>query len=474
MKNNMAAGFCVLLGTCFFLGGCGTPRKVAFSLPKTPAPSAWKSGVSEQEAQAPSGAPAAADLKWEQFFTDDNLRQVIQLALDNNRDLRLAALNVEKVQAQYRLQGAELYPSVNAGTSGEYYRMPGDMTNDDKTYTYSTNRQGVQVSSWELDLFGRVRSLRDKALEQYLATEQGRIATRMSLVSSVASSYLNLAGDRDSLRLAQATLDAQKATYELVRRTRDYGIKSDLDVSQAQSQVDSAQVDVARYTGQLTLDENALDLLVGASVPLDLLPTELGSDQSLKDISAGLPSEVLLRRPDILQAEHRLKATYGDIAAARAAFFPQITLTSGGGFLSSAMSQLFSFRALTWQFAPQTTLPIFDAGVRKTNYKIAQVDRDAAVAEYDKAIQTAFREVSDSLSQRARLLEQQQAQQALVNTLGETYLLTEARYKTGVDNYLSVLVAQRSLYSGQQSLVSLRLSRLSNLVTLYKVLGGGA
>jgi len=474
MKTNIAAGVCILLGTCFFLDGCGAPRKVAFSLPKTPTPSTWKAGLSDQEAQADSGAPAAVDLKWEEFFIDDNLRHVIQLALDNNRDLRLAALNVEKVEARYRLQGAQRHPTVSAGTSADSYYMPRDMTNNDKSYTYDSHRQGAGVSSWELDLFGRVRSLTNEALEQYLTSEQGRIATRMSLVSSVASSYLNLAGDRDSLRLAQATLDAQKATYELVRRTRDYGIKSDLDVREAQSQVQSAQVDVARYTGQLTLDENALDLVVGAPVPADLLPIELGSDQSLKDISAGLPSEVLLRRPDILQAEHKLKAAYANIAAARAAFFPQITLTGGAGFLSGAVSQLFSFRALSWEFAPQTSVPIFDAGTRKTKYRISQVERDSAVAEYEKAIQTAFREVSDSLSQRSRLLEQQQAQQALVNTLRETYQLTEARYKAGVENYLSVLVAQRSLYSGQQSLVSLRLSRLSNLVRLYKVLGGGA
>lgn len=474
MKNKISTGLCVLLGTCFFLGGCGAPRKDAFSRPKTPAPPAWKAGLSEQEAQAASGAPAAADLKWEEFFTDGKLREVIQLAIENNRDLRLAALNVEKVQAQYRLQGAQVYPTVNAGSSADSYRMTSDMTNNDKSYIYDNHRQGAGVSSWELDLFGRVRSLRNEALEEYLASEQGGIATRISLVSSVASSYLNLAGDRDSLRLAQATLDAQKATYELVRRTRDYGIKSDLDVSQAQSQLQAAQVDVARYTGQLTLDENALNLLVGEPVAADLLPIELASDQALKDISAGLPSEVLLRRPDILQAEHKLKAAYANIAAARAAFFPQITLTGSGGFLSGAVSQLFSFRALSWEFAPQTSVPIFDAGTRKTKYKISQVDRDSAVAEYEKAIQTAFREVSDSLSQRSRLLEQQLAQQALVNTLGETYRLTEARYKTGVDNYLSVLVAQRSLYSGQQSLVSLRLSRLTNLVTLYKVLGGGA
>lgn len=474
MKNHMAAGLCILLVTCVFICGCGAPRKQVYIRPNMPAPPVWPAGIPEQDSRAVGGAPAAADIRWEEFFTDDKLRQVIQLALENNRDLRLAALNVEKVQAQYRIQGAQLSPTVNAGSSSDFYRMPGDMTKDGKPYTAETNRMGVAVSSWEVDLFGRIRSLREQVLEQYLATEQGRIATQMSLVSLVASSYLNLAGDRDSLRLARATLDAQKATYDLVRSTRDFGIKSDLDVSEAQSQVQAAEVDVVRYTGQVTLDENALNLLVGAHVSADLLPTGLGSGETLMDISAGVPSEVLLRRPDILQAEHRLKATYANIAAARAAFFPQIALTGAGGFLSGALSQLFSFRARTWEFAPQTSLPIFDAGTRKTNYKIAQVDRDSAVAEYEKAIQTAFREVSDSLSQRSRLLEQQQAQQSLVNTLGETYRLTEARYKAGVDNYLSVLVAQRSLYSGQQSLVNLRLSRLSNLVTLYKVLGGGA
>jgi multidrug efflux system outer membrane protein len=401
------------------------------------------------------------------------LRQVIQLALDNNRDLRIATLNVEKVQAQYRIQRAQLFPTVAAAASVDAYRVPGDTTNNDKSYTYDSNRVGLQVSSWELDLFGRVRALKSQALEQYLASDQGRISTQISLVASVAGSYLTLAGDRESLRLAESTLAAQKATYDLVRRTRDLGIKSDLDLSETLSQVQSAEVDVVRYTAQLTLDQNALDLLVGSPVPPDLLPNELGPDEALKDVSAGVPSEVLLQRPDILQSEHQLKAAYANIAAARAAFFPKISLTAGG-LVSGALSQLFSLRALTWEMAPQASLPIFDAGTLKASHKIAQLDRDAYVAEYEKAIQTAFREVSDSLSQRSRLMEQQNAQQALVHTLDETYRLTNARYQTGVDNYLNVLVAQRSLYSGQQALVSLRLARLSNLVTLYKVLGGGA
>ena len=316
--------------------------------------------------------------------------------------------------------------------------------------------------------------MKSQALEQYLATEQARSATQIALVAAVANSYLAMAADRDNLRLAQATLDAQQASYELILHTRDAGMASDLDLRQAQSQVEAARVDIARYTGQVALDENALNLLVGAPVPANLLPSELGSDRALKDIAAGLPSEVLLRRPDILMAEHQLKAAYANIDAARAAFFPRIALTASGGLMSNGLSDLFKIGARTWSFAPQVVMPIFDAGARKANLKVAQVDRDLAIAEYEKAIQSAFREVSDSLSLRTRLMEQQNAQQALLNTLEETYRLSDARYKAGIDSYLSVLVAQRSLYGAQQGLVSLRVARLSNLVTLYKVLGGGA
>jgi multidrug efflux system outer membrane protein len=464
MTRNILVLLCVLLACC-------APRKQSYKQPPPPVPPAWNAGLPAGES---AGGAAPADLHWTDFFLDDNLRQVVKLALENNRDLRIAALNVEKAQAQFRIQRANQFPKVNAGATADAYRVPRDMSTNDKAYTYETMQIGVQVSSWEADLFGRIRSLKQQALEQYLATEQGRISTQMALVSSTAAAYLTLGADRDSLRLAQATLDAQKATYDLVRQTRDKGIKSDLDLSEAQSQVEAAQVDVVKYTSLRTLDENALNLLVGAPVPEELLPGKLCSDEAFKDVAAGMPSEVLLRRPDIASAEHQLKAAYANIAAARAAFFPTISLTGGGGITSSALSQLFSPRAATWAFAPQITVPIFDAGTRKANYRLAELDRDTAVAQYEQAIQAAFREVSDSLNQRTRLLEQQTAQQALVNTLGVTYRLTEARYKAGVDNYLNVLVAQRSLYTGQQNLVNIRFLRLGNLVTLYKVLGGGA
>ena len=290
----------------------------------------------------------------------------------------------------------------------------------------------------------------------------------------MTNTYLALAADRDRLRLARETLETQQASYDLIKQSRDFGMASDLDLRQAESQVDAARVDIARYTGQVALDENALTLLVGSAVPAQLLPNALGADNMLKDISAGLPSEVLLKRPDILSTEHQLKAAYANIGAARAAFFPRITLTAGGGTMSPDFTGLFQGGTGTWSFAPQIIAPIFTGGSLRANYKAAQVERDIAVADYEQAIQSAFREVSDALTLRTRLAEQQSAQQALVNALEESYRLSEARYNAGIDSYLSVLVSQRAMYVSQQGLVSLRQARLSNLVTLYKALGGGA
>ncbi len=462
-----------ILGTCLgmflLLTGCTMSPK--YGRPKAPVPSTWQTGLSNQEAKT-EAAPKATELPWKEFFTDDKLRQALELALKNNRDLRIAALNVERVQAQYRIQRAQQFPAFNASAEGQIYRVPKSVSTIGTDYTYREfDLQGI--ASWELDLFGRIRSLKKQALEQYFATQQARSATQISLLAAVATSYLSLAADQERLQLAQATLESQQASYEMIRRRREAGIGSDLDLRQAESQVQAAQVDIARYAGQVTLDENALNLLVGSPVPASLLPSKLGPDGSLKDVAAGLPSEVLLSRPDMLQAEHQLKAAYANIGAARAAFFPQLTLTAGGGLMSGGLSELFKGDSGTWNFAPQIVVPIFDAGRRKAYLKIARVDRDSAVAQYEKAIQIAFREVSDSLSQRTRLMQQQDAQQALVNTLEATYHLSDARYKAGIDSYLNVLVAQRSLYAGQQVLVDLRMGRLSNLVTLYKVLGGG-
>lgn len=460
---------CISVGAMLWFTGCTLAPK--YSRPAAPVPSIWQTGLPGPEVQA-TATPSATELRWQDFFTDDKLRQIIELALKNNRDLRLAALNVERTQAQYRIQRARQYPTFSASGTGQVNRVPQDLSSLGKVYTFR-EYELAGVASWELDLFGRIRNLKKQALDQYLATDQARSATRISLIAAVATGYFTLAADRESLRLAQETLESQQATAAMILRKRDMGISSDLDLSQVQSQVQAAQVDIARYLSQVTLDENALNLLVGSTVDAKLLPNELRRDGGLKDVSVGLPSDVLLRRPDILSSEYQLQAAYANIGAARAAFFPQLALTAAGGLASSSLSDLFKGSAGIWSFAPQMVAPIFDAGTRQANLKIAKVDRDSALAEYEKAIQTAFREVSDSLGLRTRLQQQQDAQQALVTTLETTYRLSDARYKAGVDSYLNVLVAQRSLYGGQQVLVGLRAARLNNLVILYKVLGGG-
>ncbi len=456
----------LLLAISFFLYGC--PRPSQYVRPGLPVPSTWPEGATTTE-----GAPAANELNWREFFRDQRLQSVIELALANNRDLRVAALNIERFQAYYRIQRAELYPTVIGSAGADAYRVPENLSNSDNAKTVAQYTVGLGTASWELDLFGRIRSLKSLALEQYLATEQARSAAQISLIAAVAESYLVLAADREALSLSQVTLDAQQASYELILRSSQVGIASDLDMRQSQSLVEAARVDIARYKGQLALDENLLQLLVGAPVPPDLLPDDLTRMGDFKEIAPGLPSYVLLRRPDILAAEHQLKAANANIGAARAAFFPRIALTAAVGITSSDLTNLFKPAAGTWNFAPQITLPIFDAGARKAGYTVATVDQDIAVAGYEKSIQSAFREVSDALSQRTALANQQQTLQALLDTLRETYRLSNARYQGGIDGYLGVLVAQRAVYAAQKQMVDVRMARLANQVRLYKVLGGG-
>jgi len=461
----------LLLLTTMILALCGCPRRQPYEQPSMPTPAAWPDrAVTGAEAPGPS----AADLGWREFFADPKLLSVIELAIENNRDLRLAALNVERVQAMYRIQRTQQYPVVNAGAAADVYRVPEEMSSGGDAETIAQYTLSLGSTAWELDLFGRIRSLKQQALEQYLATEQARLATQISLVAAVTNGYLNLAADEENLRLARATLAVQQEMVDLIRRSRDVGMSSDLEVRQAQSQVDAARVDIARYTGLVGLDKNALDQVVGAPLPADLLPDGLDTVGDFQEVSPGLPSEVLLRRPDIRTAEHQLKAAYANIEAARAMFFPRISLTAGIGLVSSDLADLFTIGARTWNFAPQAVLPIFDSGARRANYDVAQSDRDMMVVTYDKMIQAAFREVSDTLILRTALQDQQQAQEELVGTLAEAVRLAEARYKAGIDGYLNTLVAQRELYAARQGLVGVRLAGRSNHVTLYKVLGGGS
>ncbi len=459
-----------LLAISFFMYGC--PGPTPYVRPELPVPSAWPDSSAAQAGAA--GAPAAAEISWRDFFTDEHLQSVIALALENNRDLRMATLNIEKVQALYRIQRAEQYPTVAATAGGDAYRVPKNLSGKDNPETIAQYRVGLATASWELDLFGRIRSLKSRALEQYLVSQQARSAAQISLVGAVAGTYMALAADQENLQLARVTLETQQAFYRLIESTREFGMASDLDLRQAQSQVEAAKVDIARYSGQIAVDGNALNLLAGTPVPADMLPKDLSKIADLKDVAPGLPSDVLLRRPDILAAEHQLKSVNANIGAARASFFPRIALTAATGIVSSDLTNLFKPAAGTWDFAPQASLPIFDMGARQANLQVSKVDQEIAVAEYEKSIQSAFREVGDALSQRTALAEQHKALQALVGSLQETYRLSEARYKGGIDSYLSVLIAQRSVYAAQQQMVAVRLAQLSNLVTLYKVLGGGA
>ena len=454
------------------LSGCaGMAPK--YTRPEAPVPSEWPSGPAYKASTADTGERSATDITWQEFFIDKQLQKLIALTLENNRDLRIAALNIEKTRALYRIQRAELLPSVNAGALFSKERVPGILSGSGQPSTEELYNVNLGISSWELDLFGRIRSLKDAALQEYLATEQARSSTQISLVSEVANTYLTLAADRELLRLAQETLRAQEATYNLIRRRYEVGASSELDLRQAQTRVDAARVDIPRYIAIVAGDENALTLLVGSPVPEGLLPTELNTITMLQDISPGLPADVLQRRPDILQAESLLKAANANIGAARAAFFPRITLTTSIGTTSDQLSGLFKSGSDTWSFIPQIVMPIFDARTRPA-YDAAKVDREIVLTQYEKAIQVAFREVADALAQRGTLGDQMAAQQSLVEATAESYRLSDLRYKSGIDSYLSVLDAQRSLYGAQQGLIAVRLSNLTNLVTLYKVLGGGA
>lgn len=470
MKPN-ASALCLPLAAALLAGGCATMAP-PYARPAAPVASAWPAG--EAYGSPAAGAPAAADLPWQDFFADAKLRSVLALALEQNRDLRAAALNVERSRAQYQIQRADLLPRVNATAGAAAQRVSADLSPTGDAVVSHQYTVGAGVAAWELDLFGRVRSLKDRALAQYLATEEARRGVRLSLLAEVATRYLALGADLERLRLSRETLAAQEASYGLVQRRFEFGVSSELDLQQAATSVETARGDVARYTAQAAQDRNALDLLTGAAVPPELLPQELGAAAAVKDLSPGLPSEVLQRRPDLLAAEGQLKAANANIGAARAAFFPRITLTTSAGLGSTELAGLFDGGAGIWSFLPQITVPIFAGGANRAGLAAAEADRAIALAQYEKAIQGAFREVADALAVQGTVGAQLSAQEALVEAASASYRLSDARYRGGVDSYLAVLDSQRALYGAQQGLITVRLARLANLVTLYRVLGGGA
>jgi multidrug efflux system outer membrane protein len=412
-------------------------------------------------------------LPWREFFTDDRLRKVIETALRNNRDLRIAASNVERARAYYGIQRAGLLPALNAVGSGVKKRVPADLSMTHQRMTSEQYEVNLGISSWEIDFFGRIRSLKDKALEEYLATGEAHRSAQIALVSAVAHAYLALAADREALGLVTSTLETREAAYRLIRKRVDVGIASEMDLRQAQTQVDTARGDVARYTQLAAEDENVLNLLAGNSLPPALLPSHLAGVNPPREFSPGLSSELLLCRPDVVATEHQLKAANANIGAARAAFFPRISLTTAIGTASAELSGLFKSGQGTWSFAPQIAVPIFDARTWSA-YDVIKVEKEMAVAQYEKAIQTAFREVADALAVRGMVNQRIAAQQSFVEAAAETYRLSNLRYTKGIDSYLGVLDAQRYLYGAQQGLIALHYARLANLVTLYTALGGGS
>ena len=417
---------------------------------------------------APAGGTAAADTDWQSFFVDERLKRLIDVALKNNRDLRVAVLNIEAARANYGVRRADLYPTIGVGLTGQ--RGPSQLTGQLQTVFTA----GLQLSAWELDLFGRIRSLGNAAAAQYLGSEEGRKAAQISLVAAVANTYLAMLADEELLVITRDTLRTREDSFKLSKLRFDNGASSELDFRQAESLLESARVSLAAITRQRALDENALVLLIGQPLPADLPPPLAISEQRLAgDLPAGLPSEVLTRRPDVRQAEQQLIAANANIGAARAAFFPRISLTGSVGSASSELDGLFKSGSKAWSVSGNLLQPIFDAGRNSSNLDLARTNREIALAQYEKSIQNAFREVQDALAGRATLGEQARAQLAQANAEQTRFKLADLRYRNGAASYLDVLDAQRALFTAQQAVVQVQAAVVQNQVNLYKVLGGG-
>lgn len=461
------------------LAGCTLAPK--YARPSAPIEASYPTGSSynaPDQARARADGLATSDLGWRDFYLDPLLQEVIAGALENNRDLRVAALNVEVARAQYRIQRSELLPGVGVGGTGNVQRLPGDLSQTGESIITRSYQVGASIPTWELDLFGRIRSLSEQALQEFLSLDETRQATQLSLIADVASAYLNLRADQELLKLTEETLVSQRQSFDLTNQAFEGGIGTTLEISQAEVSVRTAEQNYARYTRLVALDINALGLLLGESLTSELR-ARLDRADTLDDkmlptqLPAGLPSDLLARRPDIRAAEHSLIGANASIGAARAAFFPTISLTGNAGTASSSLGGLFKAGSGSWSFAPAISMPIFAGGALRAQLDATVLRKNVAIARYDQAIQSAFREVSDALAGRGTLDEQIRSQQQLVDANRRAYNVSDQLFREGISNYLTVLDSQRSLYNAQQALVQTRLERLNNLVTLYKVLGGG-
>lgn len=449
-----------LLAAAFALSGCQILP--SFSKPEAPVPKSFA-------AQAAEGAPAAAEIGWRDFFKNPELQAAIALALDNNRDLRTAALRIEEARSIYGIQRADQLPTVNAtvGASSSRQLFRG------QPFEANVSQVGIGMTAFELDFFGRVKNLSEAALAQFFATEEARRSAQIALVGEVAKAWLAERALAEQMLIAERTLKARQSSFELVKQRFDAGVANALELRQSETLVQSARVSALALQRQHALSENALTLLTGSSEKLPAQSATLSTQVITADIGAGLPSDLLISRPDIRAAEQRLRANQANIAAARAAFFPRISLTAAVGLASPQLSRLFDTGARTWNFAPALSLPIFDNGRNKAGLSLAEVRANIAVADYEKAIQVAFREVADALEARATLGSEIESQEAVRSAQASRLELAQARYKNGVSNYLDVLDAERELYTAEQQLLQTRLLKLTNAVDLYRSLGGG-
>lgn len=465
----------IAIACAVFAAGCTFEPK--YERPAAPVAGTFPaSGVYATQPATNSGdtanGRAAADIGWRDFFADPRLQQLIELALANNRDLRVAVLNVDAARAQYRITRAQLFPAIDARAGKSVQRTPLDLS--PSGLTISQEYQVGLNASWELDFWGRIRSLKDQALKKYLATAQARKAAEISLVAQVAQQYLQMLAVDDLLKITDDTLKTAESSYSLTKLQFENGTGSELDLRQAETVVEQARANHEAQARARAQAENALVLLVGQPLPEDLpAGHSLGDQRLLTDIPAGLPSDLLTRRPDIMEAEATLRAANANIGAARATFFPKISLTGSFGTASPTLGGLFKAGSAAWAFAPQITLPIFEGGQNLANLDLANVQKRIEIANYEKAIQSAFREVADDLAARSTYDAQIQALERTTFAQSRTLDLSQLRYKNGVDSYLQVLTAQTNLYTAQQSLVNTRVARLDSLVDLYVALGGG-
>ncbi|RNM09379.1 efflux transporter outer membrane subunit [Dickeya undicola] len=456
-----------LLTGAMLLSGCSLDPH--YQRPSAPVPAAWPQGAAYPASS--SGRPSADDIPWREVLVDDRLRQVIDMALSDNRDLRKAIADVEAARAQLGETRATLLPTINAGMDGDRSRS---LSSSNGTVLSSSYGASLSTSAFTLDLFGKNRSLTGAARETYLSSAATATSTRLTLIADTSTAWVALATARSNLALARQTMESAGQSLAVTRSRLRNGVASAVDVAQAETVYQQARADVASALTTEAQDKNALDLLAGKTVPEALLPADVASlAQAVKPVAAGISSTALLRRPDVQAAEHTLKSANANIGAARAAFFPSITLTASNGLSSEALSSLFSGGAHVWSLAPAVSLPLFDGGANLSALRYAEAEKQGYVASYEKTVQTAFREVADALARKGTIDEQQAAQRDYVAAAERSYQLASNRYRAGVDTYLNVLDAQRTLYSARQSLLSLEQSRLDNLITLYNVLGGG-